>query len=456
MGSWCELHAVEEVALVYWAPEIEVDICTARRLGLLKNVANTSPTKPPRSFTTDAITFRGQDLYLLADYQTGSTIDHPITRVPSSVLRGDFTFISPSVYLAHYALTAHFISQSLPPGFAFEPMIVTSHSMSTSVLRPAGILTLNEDDVQTIMPVDRNIGRGEAYAEEVARGEFKPDLSGIGGPITTTAPLDYGNLIDPVPASVYFDARANDCWGRQSHCGTITDDSYRPKLVLRNRVWGSLFPKDLNCHKIEIVDPPLVLRPLPQVTALPDPGLALGGSVHPPQTGAGVPPGPAPTAMDGGMAGGGFASGRSQGGGGGVGGNGGWLGAGGLGTPPAAPGWLGALNNAIFGAVLGQAGGSSNWPGGASNRAGGGSNWPGGSGSNSPGGGGSNSPGGGGGSSPDSRAGKQAPSPFPGTPTQGEAATKTSGALFTGAGVRLVAVDRYLWYPWYAVFALLL
>jgi hypothetical protein len=75
-------------------------------------------------------------------------------------------------------------------------------------------------------------------------------------------PFDFGQIQDPVPASVYYNART-DCRGTQTHCGTITDDSYSPNLVLKNKVWFSMMPPEaFGCLRPLIVDPPIALKPM--------------------------------------------------------------------------------------------------------------------------------------------------------------------------------------------------
>jgi hypothetical protein len=72
-----------------------------------------------------------------------------------------------------------------------------------------------------------------------------------------TVRLDFEDLPNPVPASIYFDARINDCWGKQTHCGTINDDSFRPKISLDLTIWRDLLPKDIDCPVLVLNDPPV-------------------------------------------------------------------------------------------------------------------------------------------------------------------------------------------------------
>lgn len=99
----------------------------------------------------------------------------------------------------------------------------------------------------------------------MAKGKFQPDptkgfVNNRGERELETVPFDFGHLQSPVPASVYYDARSEDCWGiKQTHCGTITDDMYRPQLMIKNKVWASIAPKWYACQRPELVDPPIVL-----------------------------------------------------------------------------------------------------------------------------------------------------------------------------------------------------
>ena len=81
------------------------------------------------------------------------------------------------------------------------------------------------------------------------------------------ARFDFDNLQEPVPVGVYFDAR-DDCFGTQSHCQTITEGDYRPKIVLKNAVWQSVLLKHWSCGHPGLFDPPIMLQP---VTRIADP-----------------------------------------------------------------------------------------------------------------------------------------------------------------------------------------
>jgi hypothetical protein len=56
--------------------------------------------------------------------------------------------------------------------------------------------------------------------------------------------------------------RFEDCWGKQSHCQTITDDTYRPILAFDERVWHDLLTDVLPCSIQLVVDPAIQLTPI--------------------------------------------------------------------------------------------------------------------------------------------------------------------------------------------------
>jgi len=93
----------------------------------------------------------------------------------------------------------------------------------------------------------------------VANGNYNPILPDYQN--FATVPLTYDDLLEPVPASNWYDARHGDCWGKQSHCSTMTDGNFRPQLYLDRRVWLSKVMKknETNCFIPYIVDPPIIL-----------------------------------------------------------------------------------------------------------------------------------------------------------------------------------------------------
>jgi hypothetical protein len=123
-------------------------------------------------------------------------------------------------------------------------------------------------------PAHANGVTGNQYAQLVAQGKFQPGIDSAAREylIYETGRFNFDNLEDPVPASVYFDARSADCWGEQTHCQTITDDSYRPPIVIQGTFWQSIWQsrftdawkskRIFTCLAPQLVDPPIALRPI--------------------------------------------------------------------------------------------------------------------------------------------------------------------------------------------------
>jgi hypothetical protein len=268
----CLLETGEEVLLIYWpAPET---------LGSKDRFFfNDSRHAIPVVVTTSAITFAGQDLYLRDTIDSsGKVVGHEIQICPeagclrfqkgyitASVLQGPFTFTSPTVYLAHHAIT---LQKSVYAtgvwGTAWD-----QPEKSKSIIRTAGIIPLSTTEVYSIRPLGSEERRKNSYANRVAKGQYYTDKKDIWYPsmyggdpyhLTRTehVPFDFENLANPMPASVYYDAR-DDCWGHQTHCGTITNDTYRPRLAIKNRVWSSLFPEYWECDRPLLLTLPWLL-----------------------------------------------------------------------------------------------------------------------------------------------------------------------------------------------------
>lgn len=117
------------------------------------------------TFETDAITFRGQDLYL----RQASSLSPRTDYIHPSILHGHWTFTSPTIYLAHHPITAVFGYQRLG-GY------LMMGSPTTSLIRTAGIIALNSEDLYSIRPGSQNSQTrdGINYAQLVAKGKFDP------------------------------------------------------------------------------------------------------------------------------------------------------------------------------------------------------------------------------------------------------------------------------------------
>jgi hypothetical protein len=124
----------------------------------------------------------------------------------------------------------------------------TIESKWSSVVYPAGLLPISSSDVYTYshIPWSSCSIRATEYARLVAQGKYNPGLSGRDGdtffelgPIGRNRHFDFHDLEYPITASVYFNARP-DCWYRQSHCQTITEDNYRPEISLDQKIWDDM------------------------------------------------------------------------------------------------------------------------------------------------------------------------------------------------------------------------
>jgi hypothetical protein len=262
----CRTGFDNELVLIYWPPVIESrNICANNGRGSGATVYDV-PSGKQRVATLSAITLQGQDLYHRLDIISGSTMTKETGYLTSSVLQGPFTFTSPNVYIAHYPMSVTITRHPLQN--ITDARQLTADSTYTTFGRSAGILTLKPKDIFTlggedIRPDGGAIG-GLEYAKLVARGQYiTPDTPDIGYfPLT----MNFGDLQHPIPASIYYDARSQDCWGRQTHCNTITDDNYRPAIIVRDKVWESLFPHvDFRtCLFGGVMDPPITLTEIPR------------------------------------------------------------------------------------------------------------------------------------------------------------------------------------------------
>jgi hypothetical protein len=215
------------------------------------------------------------DAFLSSSWSDGFT-SQPYT------LTGPFYFTSPTVYLAHQGFVAGKKSHALEWRDE-DPERDRNYNFGGAVAVAAGIQTLKPDDVFSVRPRLQNVfnGSGTEYAHLVAKGTF--DRDGAENAIAHDyLQFDYGNLQNPVPASLYYDARP-DCWGsNQTHCATITDDTYRPSLAFKRSVWGSIGVGWDACLRPRMVDPPIALRPIDEQFAslvMPRPPItALSGS----------------------------------------------------------------------------------------------------------------------------------------------------------------------------------
>jgi hypothetical protein len=238
-----------EIVLLHWEGTLaSEDTCDGSNRTLAAVASDTEPVV----ITTDAITFRGGDLARRAYITSGKTLSETKAEyVQSSVLSGPFTFTSPSVYIAHRAISAYY------PDSADNYDVQRGKEFT---ILPDGVMALRQEDVYSGRPIRYYTEDSIHHAQLVAMGKFQPnpDLPKI---YHETVPFNFANLIEPIPADAYFDARYKDCYGiRQTHCATITEDSYRPWIALKDAAWNSIVGKHSQCLHPVLNDPPIILR----------------------------------------------------------------------------------------------------------------------------------------------------------------------------------------------------
>jgi len=163
-----------------------------------------------------------------------------LSTVPEVVLKGPFTFISPSVYVAHRQMSVDGVFHDLTRSR-------TSY--------PAGLLTFLPDEIHSVVyrwtPL-RSTNKS-ARAEGIYPSRSALDIK--------TLPFNYANLENPVPARVYAEGMKSE--GFIDDYATITDDSYRPRLIFNTAPWANNgYPELSGCANPDFVDPPIALRPV--------------------------------------------------------------------------------------------------------------------------------------------------------------------------------------------------
>jgi hypothetical protein len=246
----CFIDVNVDAVLLYWPPNLESrNVCAADELDFGRTMPSYSS---PTVTTITEIKFPGKNSYSLA----WETITEHDPRIEPSVLTGSWIVTSPDILLAH------------------RPMVLTSYThepgrgefgdaiRTVSTLRSAGIITLQPQDVYSrTEPVFRTKG-GIDEARMMANGSWRLAadrlVTGWLNFPVQTVPVNFAHLQNPVPASIYFGAESQ-CWGEQTHCGTIIDDSYRFKMEIASRVWRTLVPEHQFCMKPDLIVSPMIL-----------------------------------------------------------------------------------------------------------------------------------------------------------------------------------------------------
>jgi hypothetical protein len=277
----CSLDFGHEIILLYWppsSPQRDREACG------LSNVTNDQPhltTKRtnPVSVVLPAVTFPGEDI--LQVFTNPVPDNQNWVRDTNSVLQGPFTLTSPTVYIAHRDVriaTLRFI----PPGtrdiYEYFPGMEGDGPVRT--VRAAGLFPVNAENIYTYrlkMP-----GPIRAYGEAKPQyGYYPVDKDSkhqyiIESPEYDLLQINFADLVNPVPANLYYSGRTW-CEGARPACATITDDTYRPSLVIRDSAWISVFSNEASCFFPVLNDPPVALRPVEGLT------------LEPPSLPAGVP-----------------------------------------------------------------------------------------------------------------------------------------------------------------------
>lgn len=252
--GFCGAHLESpEIVLLYWPSEGSVE-GQCRPEGVLDTPVTMTNETVLRTFSTSAITFRGQELYLrtvisIQPDGVRTEIQSEKGYIRPSVLRGPFTFTSPTIYIAHHSMfVVGFKSefQEFPPGIitADASDIMTGpryRHIASQILN--GTVTVGTTSFTSRIWDDA----GKLHISTFWKS-IKPDMD--------FGQANFNDFQNPVPADVYFAAR-KDCWGKQTHCLTITDDSYQPDIYLRKRLWKKFLFPNLPCNLPGLIDPPI-------------------------------------------------------------------------------------------------------------------------------------------------------------------------------------------------------
>jgi hypothetical protein len=271
----CEISIGKKVAYIIWPIDIANLPCAFTGNGSVDDVMNLKAGQKLNHTniisTRDALTLDGINLYLRSVISDGTTSVFTESYVSKSVINGPFTFTYPNVYLLAEGIYVR--------GTVYNRQEKTK-SLWSSKIGSAPLITLRAEDVATPVPIrpDSEEVNNLEYERLVARGEYNPifpeSISKVYRPFNTR------HLKGDLPASVYYDARFSDCWGKQGHCGTIRQGDYFPEISLSLKLWKSLIGSAIDlpesCKFVQTVnpvDPPIILDhdeqsalPVPEIT----------------------------------------------------------------------------------------------------------------------------------------------------------------------------------------------
>ncbi|KAF2667949.1 hypothetical protein BT63DRAFT_415462 [Microthyrium microscopicum] len=272
----CQMNTGSEVLILYWPSKMSSDgDCastgshSSRTSSILSGSSFLVGRFPKvRFFSTTAITFQGNDIQLRTVIANNQTTIFSEKFATKSVMYGNWTFTSPTIYLAHHPITYMIETIRMHENDTLSVLGTNSRALET---RAAGVIPLRPGDVYTREPIrpDYMTISGDDYVKLVAAGKYNPLLPQFMS--FSDRLLNPNDLQNPVPASAYYDARFADCWGKQSHCGAITDDSFHPILSVVNGAWEEMLNWTdarqstasesywRDCDRPFMVDPPLLI-----------------------------------------------------------------------------------------------------------------------------------------------------------------------------------------------------
>jgi hypothetical protein len=252
----CDLRSQNEAYFLFWPP------IKASKTNYTQTNSNydTHSQLITMMITTDVMKFDGKDIYFRGSInQLGITSQQSnITYMRPWTLSGPFTLTLPTVYLVITSLR------------------LNDERSTASYVSPEGWpIPLRSEEIFSLRPSRRDAITGANYPMLVGQGKYSPKILLNEVIHMDIEGLNYNEMIGPIPADRYFDARYEDCWDKQTHCATITDDNYRPDLAIPGDIWSRLFPIPNDCPYIMLQDPPLALEPLRELELLPEPRVTL-------------------------------------------------------------------------------------------------------------------------------------------------------------------------------------
>jgi hypothetical protein len=234
----CAWDIGQELVVIFWGK----DQSYGSPVTVVRNqVAETLPV----TYVTTAITFRGDDLWQeprTFRRQTAIFSDP----LPISVLYGNFTFTSPTVYIAHHAISAN--SEGMIEG---TPV--------TTEVQKAGIFPIAVTDIYTL---HNPIPNPKEWAKNVAQAKVPLPYN---WPKASMERINLDDLREPVAPPIYY-ANNPICVSAGTVCETLTEGQLRPKLYLLDSVWNSVLNRNGyrdECSMPVVWDPDIVLEKVP-------------------------------------------------------------------------------------------------------------------------------------------------------------------------------------------------